>query len=130
MNQASGNLAREELRESSLRIESLSAQLAGLQKEVGPHLLIHSFHSSCFPSFSLRTCPRVYAEAALEDGGAGGGRQGSCSWWGQAGFLLLVGAGRVPAPLGLIQTFLGILEECFFFFVSLVKPFSEFLKKH
>lgn len=37
MNEASGNLAREELRESTLRIESLSAQLAGLQKEVDTH---------------------------------------------------------------------------------------------
>uniref|UniRef100_H3CBS3 Lamin B1 n=1 Tax=Tetraodon nigroviridis TaxID=99883 RepID=H3CBS3_TETNG len=35
MNQASGNLAREELRESAFRIESLSAQLAALQKETG-----------------------------------------------------------------------------------------------
>lgn len=34
MNGASASTAREELRESSLRIESLSAQLAGLQKEV------------------------------------------------------------------------------------------------
>ncbi|GLD51847.1 lamin-B1 [Lates japonicus] len=33
MNGASANMAREELRESSLRIESLTAQLAGLQKE-------------------------------------------------------------------------------------------------
>lgn len=33
MNGASANMAREELRESSLRIENLSAQLAGLQKE-------------------------------------------------------------------------------------------------
>nr|XP_020505066.1 lamin-B1 [Labrus bergylta] len=33
MNGASANMAREELRESALRIESLSAQLAGLQKE-------------------------------------------------------------------------------------------------
>ncbi|XP_071322667.1 lamin-B1 [Trachinotus anak] len=33
MNGASANMAREELRESSLRIESLSGQLAGLQKE-------------------------------------------------------------------------------------------------
>lgn len=37
MNKASGKLAREELRESTLRIESLSAQLAGLQKEVDVH---------------------------------------------------------------------------------------------
>lgn len=37
MNEASGNLAREELRESTLRIESLSAQLAALQKEVDVH---------------------------------------------------------------------------------------------
>ncbi|MEQ2202196.1 hypothetical protein XENOCAPTIV_026971, partial [Xenoophorus captivus] len=34
MNGASANMAREELRESALRIESLSTQLAGLQKEV------------------------------------------------------------------------------------------------
>lgn len=34
MNGASANTAREELKESRLRIESLSAQLAGLQKEV------------------------------------------------------------------------------------------------
>lgn len=34
MNGASANMAREELRESSLRIESLTAQLSGLQKEV------------------------------------------------------------------------------------------------
>lgn len=40
MNEASGNMAREELRESSLRIESLSAQLAGLQKEVGAPSLV------------------------------------------------------------------------------------------
>lgn len=33
MNGASANMAREELRESSLRIESLTAQLSGLQKE-------------------------------------------------------------------------------------------------
>ncbi|XP_003965093.2 lamin-B1 isoform X1 [Takifugu rubripes] len=33
MNEATGNMAREELQESTLRIESLSAQLAGLQKE-------------------------------------------------------------------------------------------------
>ncbi|XP_051268265.1 lamin-B1 [Dicentrarchus labrax] len=33
MNGASANMAREELRESALRIESLTAQLAGLQKE-------------------------------------------------------------------------------------------------
>lgn len=33
MNGASANMAREELRESTLRIESLTAQLAGLQKE-------------------------------------------------------------------------------------------------
>ncbi|XP_029300961.1 lamin-B1 [Cottoperca gobio] len=33
MNGASASMAREELRESSLRIESLSAQLAGMQKE-------------------------------------------------------------------------------------------------
>ncbi|CAJ1070994.1 lamin-B1 [Xyrichtys novacula] len=33
MNGASANMAREELRESSLRIESLTAQLTGLQKE-------------------------------------------------------------------------------------------------
>ncbi|XP_060916829.1 lamin-B1 [Labrus mixtus] len=33
MNGASANMAREELRESALRIESLSAQLTGLQKE-------------------------------------------------------------------------------------------------
>ncbi|XP_022600306.1 lamin-B1 [Seriola dumerili] len=33
MNGASANMAREELRESSLRIENLSGQLAGLQKE-------------------------------------------------------------------------------------------------
>uniref|UniRef100_A0A3Q0RV46 Lamin B1 n=1 Tax=Amphilophus citrinellus TaxID=61819 RepID=A0A3Q0RV46_AMPCI len=33
MNGASANVAREELRESALRIESLTAQLAGLQKE-------------------------------------------------------------------------------------------------
>ncbi|XP_070706692.1 lamin-B1 [Pempheris klunzingeri] len=33
MNGASANIAREELRESSLRMESLTAQLAGLQKE-------------------------------------------------------------------------------------------------
>lgn len=34
MNGASANMSREELRESSLRIETLSVQLAGLQKEV------------------------------------------------------------------------------------------------
>lgn len=34
MNGASANMAREELRESSLRIESLTAQLTNLQKEV------------------------------------------------------------------------------------------------
>lgn len=34
MNEASGKLAQEELRESALRTESLSAQLAALQKEV------------------------------------------------------------------------------------------------
>ncbi|MEQ2253487.1 hypothetical protein ILYODFUR_032611 [Ilyodon furcidens] len=34
MNGASANMAREELRESALRIESLSTQLVGLQKEV------------------------------------------------------------------------------------------------
>ncbi len=34
MNSSSASLAREELRESSLRVESLAAQLAGLQKEV------------------------------------------------------------------------------------------------
>ncbi|KAL6097284.1 lmnb1 [Pungitius sinensis] len=33
MNGASANMAREELRESSLRIDSLTAQLAGMQKE-------------------------------------------------------------------------------------------------
>lgn len=37
MNEASGDLAREELRESTLRIEALSAQLAALQKEVDMH---------------------------------------------------------------------------------------------
>lgn len=34
MNEATGDMAREELRESTLRIESLSAQLAGIQREV------------------------------------------------------------------------------------------------
>lgn len=40
MNGASASMAREELQEASLRIESLTAQLAGLQKEVG----FWSFH--------------------------------------------------------------------------------------
>lgn len=34
MNEATGDMAREELRESTLRIESLSAQLTGIQREV------------------------------------------------------------------------------------------------
>lgn len=34
MNSSSANLAREELKESALRVESLAAQLASLQKEV------------------------------------------------------------------------------------------------
>lgn len=41
MNGASASTAREELRESSLRIESLSAQLAGLQKEVDSYSIFY-----------------------------------------------------------------------------------------
>lgn len=43
MNGVSANMSREELRESSLRIESLSAQLAGLQKEVNILLNVLNF---------------------------------------------------------------------------------------
>lgn len=45
MNEASGDRAREELRESTLRIEGLSAQLAALQKEVDMHFpCVMTFH--------------------------------------------------------------------------------------
>lgn len=44
MSGASANMAREELTESSLRIESLTAQLTGLQKEVGIFFYSLSFY--------------------------------------------------------------------------------------
>lgn len=37
MNSSSASMAREELRESCLRVESLAAQLASMQKEVRSH---------------------------------------------------------------------------------------------
>lgn len=52
MNEATGNMAREELRESTLRIESLSAQLAGLQREVDMHFPCEmTFSRLLFASF-------------------------------------------------------------------------------
>ena len=49
MNGASANVAREELRESSLRIESLTAQLAALQKEVEiPFCFWKEFEMVCY----------------------------------------------------------------------------------
>lgn len=45
MNGASANMSREELRESSLRIESLTAQMAAMQKEVGILFYIYLFCS-------------------------------------------------------------------------------------
>lgn len=52
MNEASGNMAREELQESTLRIESLSAQLAGLQKEVETFSLLNHIFTFCWSSVS------------------------------------------------------------------------------
>lgn len=45
MNSSSASLAREELKESAMRVESLSAQLASLQKEVCVlfNALLHSY---------------------------------------------------------------------------------------
>lgn len=51
MNGASANVAREELRESSLRIDSLTAQLAAMQKEVSAYV-----HSLTF--YALFECGR------------------------------------------------------------------------
>lgn len=53
MNEASGNMAREELQESTLRIESLSAQLAGLQKEVHTFSLLNHIFTVCLSSVSV-----------------------------------------------------------------------------
>ena len=41
MSSSSATMSREELRESSLRVDSLSSQLAGLQKEVGAPCVSH-----------------------------------------------------------------------------------------
>lgn len=54
MNEASGNMAREELQESTLRIESLSAQLSGLQKEVVTFSLLNHIFTFCLSSVSVR----------------------------------------------------------------------------
>lgn len=54
MNEASGNMAREELQESTLRIESLSAQLSGLQKEVNTFSLLNHIFSFRLSSVSVR----------------------------------------------------------------------------
>lgn len=53
MNEASGNMAREELQESTLRIESLSAQLAGLQKEVNTFSLLNHIFTFCLSSIGV-----------------------------------------------------------------------------
>jgi hypothetical protein len=41
MSSSSATMSREELRESAMRVDSLSAQLAGLQKEVGGACVLH-----------------------------------------------------------------------------------------